>query len=218
MGLGKVFRDKHRGETAYVIGSGASVDYIDPTFFAGKLCVCVNRVGFALGLESFYTVTHYHRDAMTVANGRPDLAVITPQADLGAGGPEAADRIPDEPNVYFFPTGAQRFGAFDVESDWPTEPDTLVAGPTSLHMTMHFAAYLGASSIVLVGADCGRIDDTSNFAGYSIGDNPFSVWDRTLPQVANKIRASGVGVYSLNPFVNFGLEGHQYRSPSVSIN
>ncbi|CAB5217050.1 hypothetical protein UFOVP199_37 [uncultured Caudovirales phage] len=212
------FKDSRKGETIWVLGSGASLNHISRDFFFDKTCVCVNNVGITLNLPEFYTVTHYHRDAIRVATQRPDLPVIAPVADLGAGGPEESDREPWQRNVYRFATNPQMFGAFDAQTHWPTDPDALVAGPTSLHMTMHFAAYLGAAHIVLVGADCGLLGDESNFAGYTPGDNPMEVWQRTLPGVANKIRAAGVSVHSLNPFVNFALEGVPFRSPRVSIN
>ena len=212
------FRGALRGMTVWVLGSGASLDYIPRDFWSDKYTVCVNYVGLRLGLERYYTVTHYHRDAMIVADERPDLPVIAPQADLGAGGPEAADREPTQPNIYRFPTNPQMFGAFDPDRHWPTDPDALVAGPTSLHMTMHFAAYLGAAHIVLVGADCGTLGHRSNFDGYRPGDNPFPVWQATLTGVADQIRATGVSVHSLNPFVNFALEGVPFRGPTVQIN
>ena len=212
------FKDLHSGETIYVIGSGASLNFIDPAFFADKICVCVNRVGLTLAIDDFYSVTHYHRDAMIVAAEYPSLPIITPWDDLGAGTWEAASHIPTEPNIYRFATNRQMFAAFNVERDWPEDEHALVAGPTSLHMTMHFAAYLGAKSIILAGTDCGRFDDLSNFSDNSIGDNPFTVWEQTLPLVANRIRSMGINVMSLNPFVTPALEGHAFRSPSVSIN
>lgn len=212
------FRDHLAGETVWVIGSGASLDYIPAAFFNGKHCVCVNRVGITLNLRSFYTVSHYHRDGMIVADTRPDLPVIVPELDLGRFGPEAANTEPTQPNIYRFPTNDQMFGSFDPARDWPTDPHHLVAGPTSLHMTMHFAHYLGAAHIVLVGADCGTLGNRSNFDGYARGDNPFGVWQATLGGVADQIRARGTTVHSLNPFVNFALEGVPFRGPTVSIN
>ena len=168
-----------------------------------------------MDLPSYITVSHYHLDAVLVAAARPDLAVIIPEIDLGA---VTADCDTFAPNIYKFPTGPQMFGGFDAANHWPTEPDHLVVGPTSLHMTMHFAAYLGAAHIVLVGADCGLLDNSSNFAGYAIGDNPFNVWQSTLTGVADQIRATGTSVHSLNPFVNFALEGHSFHGPTVNIN
>ena len=212
------FQGKHAGETVYVLGSGASLDHIPAKFFHDKLVVATNRVGITLGLPSFYTVTHYHRDAMMVSAERPDLPVITPVLDLGRFGGEAWNRELEGDNIHCAPTNDQLFNGFSAVRDWPTEPDTLVAGPTSLHMTMHFAQYLGAAHIILVGADCGHLGDASNFAGYPVGDNPFTVWQAHLGEVADQIRARGTSVHSLNPFVNFALEGVAFRGPTVSIN
>lgn len=213
------FRDAYKGADVYVLASGASLGFFDPDIFADKVCVCVNNVGKTLGLASYFTVTHYHLDAVNNARWRPDLPVIAPTADLGAGGPEEwRGGAITEPNIYFFDTNPQMFGAFDPDRHWPTDPEWLAAGPTSLHMTMHFAAYLGAKTIWLVGADCGLVDGASNVNGYRPGDNPMQVWQDALPRVANVLRSKGVRVHSLNPFVNFALEGHAYRSPHCSIN
>lgn len=210
------FRDSRKGETAWVLASGASLNYIPRSFWHGRLVVCVNFVGVRLGLAEFYSVTHYHRDAALIATERPDLPVIAPRIDQG--GPAAIPVPPDESNIFYINTGTQAYSQFDCAELWPRQPDTLVVGPTSLHMTMHFAQYLGATSIILAGADCGLLDGDSNFTSYQPGDNPMAVWEQTLPQVANQLRSEGVTVMSLNPFVNFGLEGHKYVSPTVSIN
>lgn len=212
------FKGSRKGETAWVIGSGASVDHVAPGFLDDKLCVCVNYVGMKLELPEFYSVTHYWLDAISLAAYRPDLPIITPDQDQG--GRNKAPYRPEAPNIYMPPAGQQQYAAFRVEDHWPTEPDQFVVGPTSLHMTMHFAAYLvgPGGHIVLVGADCGTVDGASNFGGYHGGDNPFPVWASALPQVADRIRADGVSVHSLNPWVNFALEGHQYRSPAGSVN
>jgi hypothetical protein len=209
---GRDFKDSRRGETAWVIASGRSVQYVPPSFFDDKLSVCVNFVGMQLNLKEFYTVSHYRQDALQVAAYRPDLPAIAPVKIL-SGDPSV--EMPSTPNLYLFPTNEQQLSAFDVETMWPTDPDALVVGPTSLHMTMHFAAYLGAKHIVLVGADCGFLDGRSNFPGYAPGDNPMDVWAEQLPKVANKLRAMGVSVMSLNPFVNLALEGHPYHGPVI---
>ena len=79
---------------------------------------------------------------------------------------------------------------------------------------IHFAAHLGASSIVLCGVDGGMLDDRWNYHGYNngAGTNPMHVrlTQPLLMAVVNALRARGVNVYSLNPFVDFGLEGHVY--------
>jgi hypothetical protein len=211
------FRRRHAGETIYVVGSGATLDHVPHGFFDDKITVCINRAGEALGLKEFYSVTHYHLDAHILADARPDLPVIVPMVEQGIGYP--ALTRPTQVNVFFVQTNPQMYSAFDCAEHWPTHDDHLVCGPTSLHMGMHFAAYLGARFIVLAGADCGTLDDRDAVDGYAPGDpKPFTVWEQQLPKVAKKLRQMGVGVMSLNPFVNLALEGHRFRGPSVTIN
>ena len=81
------FKRRHAGETIYVVGSGASLDHIPRGFFDGKVVVCINRAGEALGLDQFYSVTHYHLDAHILADARPDLPVIVPMVEQGIGYP-----------------------------------------------------------------------------------------------------------------------------------
>lgn len=210
------FKDTHKGETAWVLGSGSSIDHIPESFWDDKLLVCTNFVGERLNLTSYYSVTHYHCDAAILAQARPDLPVITPRVDQG--GPAAIPVPPEAPNIYFAETDNQQYDKFDPSKHWPTDPDKFVVGPTSLHMTMHFAQYLGVKNIILAGADCGRIDEKVNFEGYGTGTLPLDVWERTLRQVADRIRRDGVTVVSVNPFVNFALEGHSFRGPTTTIN
>ena len=211
------FRNVHKGETIYVLASGPSLNHIAPGFFADKTVVAVNYIGLELGLDRYYMVSHYHLDAHGVAPVQPHIPIIIPEVDQG--GDRLADRPPDYPNVWSFPTNQQRYAAFDPETDWPTEPDALPVGSTSLHMTMGFAHYLGAATIILVGADCGTLDGAENRNGHDRGiGSPWPVWANHLPRVANKLRRMGTEVYSLNPFVNFGLEGHRYWSPTATVN
>jgi hypothetical protein len=211
------FRDKHKGETIYVLASGSSLNHINPAFFADKTVVAVNFIGLELGLRDYYMVSHYHLDAIEVSRIGPEQTIIIPEHDQG--GNALAHTTPDGANVWAFPTNQQRYAAFDPDSDWPTEPDSLVVGPTSLHMTMHFAAYLGAATIILVGADCGTLDGHENRNGHDRGiGSPWGVWAQSLPRVADRLRSMGTDVYSLNPFVNFALEGHSYWSPTTTVN
>lgn len=213
------FRDRHAGQVVWVIASGASLDYVDPRMLAGQVVVAVNYIGEELALADYYCATHYHYDANILSDRYPNLTIVVPEDDQG--GSLLADHTPDAPNVWSFPTNPQMYGAFTVEAHWPTDPDALVVGPTGLHFAMHFAAYLvgAGGTIILVGADCGLLDGHPHRAGHSPGIGaPWGVWADTLPRVADRLRADGTSVHSLNPFVNFALEGHQYVAPGCTIN
>ena len=213
------FADIHKGETVWVLGSGASLQRIAPRLLAGQTVVATNFAGTTAGLEWFYSVAHHHSDADRIARLRPDLLVLTPAVEQLP--PE--DRSPErasEPNVVFVPTTDQHYAHFDPQAHWPTDEDRLVVGPTSLHMAMHLAAYMGAADIILVGADCGAFDDASRIAGYPDPDGHlhYGLWTRSLEAMAGRIRSLGVGVHSLNPWVTPRLEGHRYETEGLTIN
>ena len=213
------FADIHKGETVWVLGSGASLQRIAPRLLAGQTVVATNFAGTTAGLEWFYSVAHHHSDADRIARLRPDLLVLTPAVEQLP--PE--DRSPErasEPNVVFVPTTDQHYDRFDPQAHWPTDEDRLVVGPTSLHMAMHLAVYMGAADIVLVGADCGAFDHASRIADYPDPDGHlhYGLWTRSLEAMAGRIRSLGTGVHSLNPWVTPRLEGHRYETEGLTIN
>lgn len=218
MGLTQ-FRNTHAGETVWVLGSGSSLNYVDPSFWSGKTLVCTNFAGVSQGLDEFYSVSQHHNDADQIAQTRPDLWVITSEVEQVP----SVDRSPHparEPNVIKAPTIDQKYSAFNPFDHWPTDADTLVVGPSSIHMALHFAVYLGAAHIVVAGADCGEYDGASRVTDYEHPNGllHFEVWRNALEAMAGKIRSLGVGVHSLNPWVTPTLEGHKYRSGAVHIN
>ena len=82
---------------------------------------------------------------------------------------------------------------------------------------------MGAFNIVLVGHDCGTIDGVLYEPNYTesdwgSADNYASKheWVATIEsntlEVKKKIKeVYNCNIYSLNPFINFGLEGHKYE-------
>jgi hypothetical protein len=215
-----VLKNRHEGEDIYVLGSGASMDFIEPKFYSGKTIVATNLVAHLLGIVSptVYTHSHYHVNALEVATAHPECIVVAPLGDRGFTGTPTTWL----PNVIYYEhvgTGAE----FDVEHAWH---DTgLIVGSSGIHGSMHLAAYMGAANIILVGADCGLIDGRSNHSKYvdeygrtASGDlltgdaiHWLARWDRHLQDVKRKLKdVYGVNVYSLNPFVNLNLEGHVF--------
>jgi len=93
-------------------------------------------------------------------------------------------------------------------------------GSTGVHGAMHLACMLGASNIILVGVDCGLLDGKTNHGEYVSGNlasgdvlDWLARWDGHLRQVKNVlIDVYGVRIYSLNPFVNLNLEGHEWTA------
>jgi len=206
------FRDMWRGETVFVFGSGKSLDYFNPRFFDGKPCVATNRAGFEYGLSNYYTVTHHFEAGEVYPKLGISGPIITPDRDTTN---LESNVHGDRGNVFRYRASRQRFDHFSVEHHWPRDHDTLVVGSTGLHSAMHFAQFAGASTIILVGADTGRLDGETNFANYLRNaketEQSWVAWEKHNREVANKLRSLGCAVYSLSPFINFGLESHKFE-------
>jgi hypothetical protein len=218
------FLFRHRGKDVYVLGSGATVDYIDPVFFRDKIVIGVNNAAERLGLYTIgglnthvYAHTHYHVDATSLATAHPAHTVFAPLGDQGFQGlPAEADR---KRNIVYYPHQPTKYD-FNVDDAWPPAGG-LIVGSTSTHGAMHLACVMGAANVILVGLDCGFLDGKANHGAYRSGDlvnNDAAMWlarwNEHLGLVANKLRdVYGVRVVSINPFVNLNLEGHTWIRP-----
>jgi hypothetical protein len=205
----------------YVLGSGPSLTFIDPDFFTGKTVIATNRVGERLGLYDMHCTVHTHshyqwHDTYPLAEKYPQHQFWVPEGDQGHPGTPGRT---DLPNVTHYPHQPTRYD-FTVETAWPPDGG-LIVGSTSLHGSMHLACVLGARNVILVGADCGMIDQQANQDGYFSGNlvNDDTMmwlgrWEQHLRAVKHAlIEKYGVRIYSLNPFLNFNLEGHTWTGP-----
>ena len=107
--------------------------------------------------------------------------------------------------------------------------DDIVVSWSTLTSAIHMAAYMGAKNIILCGHDCGTIDGEATIKEYYKSATPAQKTIQSYVEwVSNDIEAHtvalkrrlkevyGTNVYSLNPFMNFNLEGHEYRSGNDS--
>lgn len=208
---------RHRGSDVWVLASGPTAGFVSRDFFRGKVVVGVNQAADRHGLFdvdcTVYTYSHYHCDVVPFARQRPGHVFVACEGDQGfPGSPEVL-----LPNVIYHPHHPTQYD-FDVERAWPP-PGGLIVGSTSTHGAMHLACHLGASSVILVGADCGTLDGAANEPGHVSGnlDVPdpmpwLARWNSHLEAVAARLRVEyQCSIHSLNPWVNLNLEGHGFR-------
>ena len=206
----------------YVLGSGPTISHIRPRFFENKHVIATNRVAERLGLYSvdcrrLFTHSHYHEDTYELAQKYPRHFFWTPMGDQGF--PGQPGRV-DLANVMHYPHQPTKY-EFDVDDAWPTHESGLIVGSTSVHGSMHLACKLGASTVILVGVDCGLLDGQANQTGYQSGNLAsgdqlqwLARWELHLRAVKDRLRAVyGVDFHSLNPFINLNLEGHSWTNP-----
>jgi hypothetical protein len=198
---------KHEGETVWVTGSGHSLSFIDPGFFVDKVTVAVNLSASTHGFTPTYLFSHYHQ--VIADNLDPFSVGVTLEHDTLSN--QSWEDAPD--NLCFYPhTQSKPAGIHWNPYSKPFTPGTLVYGSSSLHGAMHLAAFMGARFIVLVGADCGTLDGEHRISGYPDGETPWDVYEEHNRTMKRWLKEHyGCDVYSLNPFLNFNLEGHTFE-------
>lgn len=205
-------KNKHEGETVWVLGSGPSLNFLDARFFEDKIVVSTNYSALHLGVRPQYVFSHYH-GVTNELTGTAD-AVVTLLKDTRTHASWVGDKPSNlvfiEQDDYSAPGAAWN----PFEKHQPRE-DSLVYGSSSIHGSMHLAAYLGAKHLVMVGADCGTLDNEHRVKGYPEGNKPWELYDKHDYLMKRwLIENYGVTVYSLNPFINLNLEGHTFRGVS----
>lgn len=214
-------RNVHLGETVWVIGSGASLSFVDARFFDDKVIVATNLAAHGLGLSArkTYVHSHYHQNVEEQKQLHPDWVYVTCFGDRGFAG-KPKKRIDGIHYYHHYPTG-------EYESGKGWHPDGLIVGPSSIHGSMHLAAHMGAANIILCGADCGLLDGKSNYDNYldEMGNRQsgdlitsdallwLGRWEKYLRMVKRDLTEYyDVRIYSLNPFLNLNLEDHSFLS------
>ncbi len=208
--------NKHGGETAYVIGSGKTLEHYSPTFFEDKLTIGVN-FGWSLKLERVdYMVTKYHDKAKAwVESERVGTMVVT----RGLRGHKNVQPLHDDRMVV---ADHNENTVTEWRGEWPE--NGLVASHSTITTAMHLAALMGVASIVTVGADCGTLDNATNIEGYqpeksSAQPARFPSFEKQNRIAAKILRERyGVNVMSMLPFVTPNMEGHRFVSEFGGLN
>jgi hypothetical protein len=208
------FAGVEEGRIAYVLGSGNTCSFFDPAFFADQLTVGVNH-GWAEWLPHVdYMVTKYHQAADDWVGSERVGQVVVSRGYTGQLEPV----MPDRDDMFVFEHAQNRVAEFTA-ADFP---DTgLVVSYSTISSAMHFAAVLGASAIVTVGADCGWLDDKSNVGNYrqSLVDDLAEQFELQNRVIAHEIRQRyKIPVMCLLPFVTPNMEGSKFVSPFGALN
>lgn len=204
------FQGIHRGQDVWVLGSGASLEFVDPSFFEGRITIGVNYA-----YRRFPCCYVVGKELPQEANDDRRHRLISSRHWKG--------NTSNPPVKY---EGGD-FWVFDHETNRETLVDWSILGTNKIVVSystitsaIHLAAYMGAANIFLCGTDGGTIDGRVNYPGYYHGgDTPDPEWYREwvakiLPQT-RELRdrlheVYGCRVYSLNPFTDLLCEGKEF--------
>jgi hypothetical protein len=204
----------HDGADIWVIASGPSAGFVEPGFFDGKITIGVNRVWTRF--ETKYLVVK--EQAVLPAAIATGSVVVASNHNCGNLSYAVNKAKTNGRNYYYFEHQNNETEHIDLSV---IGSDKIIVSFSTITSAMHLAAYMGAANIILVGHDCGTIDGQVNFDGYPESLSKSEVFYRDFlsriePQTrmvkAKLIEAYGCRIYSLNPWINFGLEDHSYES------
>lgn len=210
-------RNKHQGEDIWVVASGPSTGFVEPGFFANKVTIGVNRVWSRL-VPNYLVIKEHTILPEALSYGVP---VVCSRYHCGntryAFNPGPATR-PGDGELYWFEHVNNELTRMDL--DVVGDLDKLVVSYSTITSAIHLAAYMGAANILLVGHDCGKLDGQVNYPGYGRPlidkDNFYEQFIRDIEPQTLALREKlaevyGCRIYSLNPFLNLGMEGHRYE-------
>lgn len=214
-------KNKHKGEDAYIIGSGASLDYYDKSFFNNKLTIGVNRVSKFVKCQ--YNVHKDERgfvEAVKYLEESPTLIISEHQFGFLR---QPKNKLNIEHDYYYFTHGHNPHKKGIKINPRMIGNDKIIVSSSTITSAIHIGAYMGAKNIILVAHDCGTINGKINADGYSEIVKPLEGETRYDKFVKSEIENDtlvlrqwikanyGCNVVSLNPFINFGLEGNKYE-------
>ena len=211
------FKGIYAGEDVWIIAAGASMNYVSDSFFHNKITIGINRV--AMKFDCNYLVAKDGRGFEIISELiNSETKVILSKHESG--------NLHQKINSF-----SGEYWLFDHPSKPREEPDLscisrdsdrIVVSYSTITSGIHLAAYMGAKNIIICGHDCGTIDGESTIRNYYSKIKPHhgsdSAYVKWLSQIENHTtivchklkQIYGCNIHSLNPFINFNLEGHNY--------
>jgi hypothetical protein len=212
------FKDIHKGKDMWVICGGASMDYVQPSFFDGKITMAIGEA-----FRKYKNMTYYLRKDGRAYQGfdifddviknSPDSKIIFSDYHGCAyewGKNEWTDE--EAPIDYWYFEHEPTHG--ELPANWNEIEGKFAACISNAAIATHLCAYMGAKNIIIGGNDTVFFDGKDYFKEYGVYDCPTSHihtlnwgYGQTL-EVVKYFRAKGINIIGLNPFVDLRLEGH----------
>ena len=216
-------KNKYNNQDIWIVLAGSSMDYISQEFFENKIVLGVNQVykhykcDYVIMKDCMET-PRYTRSIEQLQSKNIPLIY----SEYYKGDDSKEKNIANHNNAYCFKHNSKR-NSFDYGLENLSD-DEIISSKSTVTSMMHIAAYMGAKNIILCGHDCGRLNGNLYYEGYMERDWQSS---ENWPGISNRINEIEVetlqvrnylmekyncNIHSLNPFLNFGLEGHKFTS------
>ena len=222
----KDFKDLYKDQDIYVVGSGPSLDFISPDFFDNKIVIGLNQIYKKIRVNYLVRKEAKLLETVLKETDKNIIHFISEYTD-GVYSHGSNLEILVKNNYYDLRNNIIIYKHNNNNHKVPDNlpQDGLVASYSTITTGIHLAAFMGAKNIILVGHDCGSLDKKCNTKDYHTNATYKIAWKngredyiKWLPKIERhtiKLKSMlkkdfGCNIYSLNPFINFGLEGHIY--------
>lgn len=200
--------DRHKGETVFVIGTGPSLRCLDLEFLKGQTSIGLNQSW--RHLASTYQLTVHPELMLDYKRAHTTDPKLWKTKWVTKKKHPVADISLDDADHYVFETDY----AIDTVTRRPA--DTLYLGEGVQTTALDLAARMGARFVVLVGCDGGSLggdfhahDQHVRWLGMRPNDQ-YALYRRTTAAVRKRLRALGVSVLTLSPFIGVNAAEEDY--------
>lgn len=210
------FKNIHLEKDIYIICSGKSLDFLDKSFFDNKITIGINQS--YKYIEPTYLVRKEHKFIDLVLQNTSDKVIhFISKGDCGGLTKIIDNKYNNIKNIVIF----NHEKNYHSLSKLPDDKNNLVVSYSTITSGIHLAAYMGAKNIILVGHDCGSINKECNFKNYhenTMAQNSTNEYKNWLTMIEEQTiflkkelkKKYNCNVVSLNPFINFNLEGNTF--------
>jgi hypothetical protein len=221
----KKFLNIHEKQDLYIIASGKSLDFFNLNFFENKISIGVNLV-YKKIKTNYLLIKEFALLENCIKFLQNDQVLFVSAGNFGESNflnkHAVEQRYQNNEKIVVFNHEKNNHRITKM----PDDPDFLVVSHSTITSAIHLGAYMGAKNIILVGHDCGSINKEFNCSLYHDENTYKIVWKNglkdykrwlsiiekdTLDLKQLLIQKYDCNIYSLNPFINFGLEGNVYE-------
>jgi hypothetical protein len=208
----RALKDLHRGQTIFVVASGATLNYLDQRLFKDSVVVTVNETW--MHVPASYALMHHPERAQEAIDAHQTLVI----SERGWGCEDWGLPVDLRGNYYTYKTEDNNMScAINVAQLEEDTTEGLVVSPCTTSEALQFAAHLGAAVILCCGIDGGALDGQWCVEGYNSGwptpPHHIRLTQHILRATYAALRRRGTAVHSVSPFVGYDHEGHRYTAP-----
>jgi len=219
------FKNIHEGKDIWIIGGGASLNYVNPSFFDNKITIGLNQA-----FTKFKYCTYYMKKDGAEWQGRnilEHIKEVSPESKLIMSDYVGCAKEwghNDFSNIDWFNVDYYYFDhpCGHGEMDESVLPKVIEEGifPNGISLTAiatAMAVFMGAKNIIICGNDECFLDGKDYFDEYvdkfecNLDHKSCLLWTGgQTTACVNYFRNLGYNIVGLNPFVNLLFEGHIY--------